>query len=159
MSAVSLERDSALRERRYKIIRRCARVPVTVYTLGMSDPRNVAHAKKVKQEKEHARAEAVPNKKAEDKAPAGGAVNVEQGAADLEKSVALLSRLKEMEFHSRANIETLAELILTIDDELKQKEFSDPMGGLYATQDQFQTRITELIQNYETHLETLKPSV
>ena len=68
-------------------------------------------------------------------------VAVEQAPGELEKSVAVLSKLKEMEFHSRANIETLAELTLTIDDELKQKEFVEPIGGLYSAQDGFQTQI------------------
>ncbi len=128
----------------------------------MSDPRNVAHDKKVKQEKDDeapaaAKAAAQPKEKASAKTPDAPAAS--QGSPDLEQSVAVLSKLKEMEFHSRANIETLAELTLTIDDELKQKEFSDPIGGLYSAQDQFQTKITELIQSYESHVETLKPAV
>ena len=61
-----------------------------------------------------------------------------------------------MEFHSRANIETLAGLTLTIDDELKQKEFVDPMGELYGAQDAFQTKVAALIESYETHVESLK---
>ncbi len=128
----------------------------------MSDPRNVAHDKKVKQEKDDeapvaAKAAAQPKEKAAAKKADAPAAS--QGSPDLEQSVAVLSKLKEMEFHSRANIETLAELTLTIDDELKQKEFSDPIGGLYSAQDQFQTKITELIQSYESHVETLKPAV
>ena len=128
----------------------------------MSDPRNVAHDKKVKQEKDDeapaaAKAAAQPKEKASAKTADAPAAS--QGSPDLEQSVAVLSKLKEMEFHSRANIETLAELTLTIDDELKQKEFSDPIGGLYSAQDQFQTKITELIQGYESHVETLKPAV
>ena len=63
-----------------------------------------------------------------------------------------------MEFHSRANIETLAGLTLTIDDELKQKEFIDPIGELYAAQDGFQTRITGIIESYEAKCESLKPT-
>ena len=43
--------------------------------------------------------------------------------AQLEKSLAVLSNLKDLEFHSRANIEKLAELSLTIEEELKQKAF------------------------------------
>jgi hypothetical protein len=39
---------------------------------------------------------------------------VEQAPGDYEKSQTVLSKLKEMEFHSRANIEALAGLILTI---------------------------------------------
>ncbi len=75
-----------------------------------------------------------------------------------EKSVAVLSKLKEMEFHSRANIETLAELSLTVEDELKQKEFAGPVGELYSAQDQFQTKITALIHDYEAFVEKTKPA-
>ncbi len=141
----------------------------------MSDPRNVAHDKKVKQEKEHEKPEAEPGSRkkgrgrkaaavtdqnqAVESAPASPEVaKVEQAPGDLEKSVAVLSKLKEMEFHSRANIETLAELTLTIEDELKQKEFSEPIGALYSAQDGFHTRIAALIENYETKCESLKPS-
>ena len=126
----------------------------------MSDPRNVAHDKKVKQEKQHEKAE--PEKAAaqpghKQTAPTSAA-EPDQAALDHDKSVVVLSKLKEMEFHSRANLETLAELTLTIDDELKQKEFSDPINALYGAQDQFQTKIAELIGNYDTHLESLRPS-
>jgi hypothetical protein len=132
----------------------------------MSDPRNVAHAKKVKQEKQHqeqaanssARAKK-PRKRTEkppESAPAEPS-KVEQAPGDLEKSVAVLSKLKDMEFHSRANIETLAGLILTIEEELKQKEFSDPIGEVYAAQDGFHAKIAVLIESYEAKCESLKP--
>ena len=80
-------------------------------------------------------------------------------AGELEKSVAVLSKLKEMEFHSRANIETLAQLSLTIEDELKQKEFAEPIGALYSAQDGFQSKIGALIEGYEAKCESLKPTV
>ena len=83
---------------------------------------------------------------------------MEQAPGELEKSVAVLSKLKDLEFHSRANIETLAGLTLTIDDELKQKEFVDPIGALYAAQDAFQTQIAALVASYEAKCESLKPS-
>ncbi len=141
----------------------------------MSDPRNVAHNKKVKQEKAHhedaSGAGAKLKKKRAPKDEGGGATdaaNSEAGApekapvelvpGDYEKSQIVLSKLKEMEFHSRANIETLAQLTLTIEDELKQKEFSGPIGDIYATQDQFHTRIAELIQGYEKKTEALRPA-
>ncbi len=125
----------------------------------MSDPRNVAHDKKVKQEKEHEKPEAEPQPaKPASTAPAPAAAGEDQGPDEHEKSVAVLSKLKEMEFHSRANIETLAGLSLTIDDELKQKKFSDPIGALYSAQDQFHTKITEVIESYEAHVDGLKPS-
>jgi hypothetical protein len=136
----------------------------------MSDPRNVAHNKKVKQEKAHHEnaptAGAKPKKKkaskAEDADPQAVAPEtapVEQAPADYEKSQTVLSRLKDMEFHSRANIEALAGLILTIEEELKQKEFSGPIGDIYAAQDGFHTKIAELILSYEKKLESLRPAV
>ncbi len=144
----------------------------------MSDPRNVAHDKKVKQEKEHheptSGAGAKP-KKGRAKKVAAGAANqndaaettsatpeapkIEHVPADLEKSVAVLSKLKDMEFHSRANIETLAGLTLTIEDELKQKEFAEAIGAVYSAQDAFQTKIAALIESYEAKCESLKQPV
>ena len=86
------------------------------------------------------------------------AVKSGQTADEHEKSVAVLSKLKEMEFHSRANIETLAQLTLTIEDELKQKEFSEPIGAIYSAQDGFHTKIAALIQDYTVKCDSLKPS-
>ena len=120
----------------------------------MSDPRNVAHDKKVHQEKEHGK----PEPAVKEAAPTPAAAAEHEGPSDHEKSVAVLSKLKEMEFHSRANIETLAGLTLTIDDELKQKEFSDPVDALYGAQDQFQTKITELIAAYQEHIDGMNPA-
>ncbi|HSH37150.1 MAG TPA: hypothetical protein VK993_00070 [Chthoniobacterales bacterium] len=136
----------------------------------MADPRNVAHDKKVKQEKAHQAAktdDAKPKKRRKGAAAspdgnettaAAQAVQVEQAPGELEKSVAVLSKLKEMEHYSRANIETLAGLTLTIDDELKQKEFVDPIGALYSAQDGFQTQTAALVASYEAKCESLKPS-
>jgi len=136
----------------------------------MSDPRNVAHDKKVKQEKSHqdntpgagttAKKKRAPKEEGpgasgdENKQPAA----VEQAPGDYEKSQTVLSKLKELEFHSRANIETLAQLTLTIDDELKQKEFSDPVGALYSAQNEFQTQVAALVESYAVKCESLKPS-
>ncbi len=137
----------------------------------MSDPRNVAHDKKVSQEKGHEQAKSAAGgapKSRKMKKPAGtvddqssGAAaiqpaKVEQAPGELEKSVTILSKLKEMEFHSRANLETLAALTLTIEDELKQKEFSEPVGALYSAQDGFHAKIAALIQSYEVKCESLK---
>jgi histidinol phosphatase-like enzyme len=94
--------------------------------------------------------------------PSGGPepvlAKLEHNHLDLEKSVSVLSKLKEMEFHSRANIETLAKLTLTIEDELKQKEFSNGLGEVYSAQDSFHTKLGALIQSYEAKCESLKPS-
>ncbi|MBA3883688.1 MAG: hypothetical protein H0X73_13525 [Chthoniobacterales bacterium] len=124
----------------------------------MSDPRNVAHDKKVAQEKHHEAATKAEGRSSNEKNNVTERAAVEQAPAEHEKSVAILSKLKEMEFHSRANIETLAELTLTIEDELKQKEFSDPVGALYSAQDKFQTQIAALIEGYEAKCESLAPS-
>ena len=125
----------------------------------MSDPRNVAHDKKVSQQKQHNEDKAaVADEREKDTAAEEAPKGEEQAPGELEKSVAVLSKLKEMEFHSRANIETLAGLILTVEDELKQKEFSDPVGALYSTQDGFQTQIAALIESYSAKCESLKPA-
>ncbi len=138
----------------------------------MSDPRNVAHDKKVKQEKgkpagggqksevrsKKRRLSAVATAPKTSESEPVEAPKVEQAPGDHEKSVAVLSKLKDMDFHSRANIETLAGLILTIDEELKQKEFSDAIGEVYAAQDGFHTKIAALIASYEAKCESLKPA-
>ena len=124
----------------------------------MSDPRNVAHDKKVTQEKQHQKEKAAVADERESETQTAEAPQSEQAPGELEKSVAVLSKLKEMEFHSRANIETLAGLSLTIEDELKQKEFSDGIGEVYSAQDAFQTKVAALIESYGTKCESLKPS-
>jgi len=144
----------------------------------MGDPRNIAHTKKVTQEK-HNKAKHAPKaagtqpaKKAqiEETKPAA----TEQSTASkpeaekpaqtpdsskLEKSHAVLSNLKDLEFHSRANIEKLAELSLTIEEELKQKAFAEAIGAVYAAQDAFQSKITKLIEDYEVECARLSGSV
>src|SRR5437868_12388480 len=132
----------------------------------MGDPRNVAHAKKVAQEKHHkgdAAHSHQPGKKAQpakkDQAVAEESSTAKTAetakpeqkpdAAKLEKSLAVLAKLKELEFHSRANIEKLAELSLTIEEELKQKPFAEAIGAVYAAQDGFQSKILKLIEDYE----------
>ena len=135
----------------------------------MSDPRNVAHGKKVAQEKQHEETKAAGGSKRKPKnakqsaptdaeAATADAAKVEQAPGELEKSLAVLSKLKDMEFHSKANIEALAQLTLTIEDELKQKEFSNGLGEVYSTQDSFHTKLGALIQSYEAKCESLKPS-
>jgi hypothetical protein len=143
----------------------------------MGDPRNVAHAKKVTQEKQHkARAAQKtgapqPAKKAQieetksvateqSSAPKSEAQKPPQppDSAQLEKSLAVLSNLKDLEFHSRANIEKLAELSLTIEEELKQKAFAEAIGAVYAAQDAFESKIVKLIEDYEAECARLSGS-
>src|SRR6266513_3646167 len=106
----------------------------------MGDPRNVAHAKKVSQEKHHkekhaSKAGPAPTRRKTVQTETKSATKSTTPQAEvpkptqpaeptqLEKSLVVLSKLKELEFHSRANIEKLAELSLTIEEELKQKAF------------------------------------
>jgi hypothetical protein len=143
----------------------------------MGDPRNIAHAKKVVQEKHHKDKHppkpASPqsaNKAQTDQTKEAAAVksSVAKPEAEkppqpidsthLEKSLAVLSKLKELEFHSRANIEKLAELSLTIEDELKQKAFAEAIGAVYAAQDVFQSKILKLIEDYEAECTRLSGS-
>ena len=139
----------------------------------MSDPRNVAHAKKVVQQKHHQETKSQKSKKGK-KSNGVGAVSglttiattqppppeakQERVPGEHEKSVAILSKLKDMEFHSKANIETLAQLTLTIEDELKQREFSNGLGEVYSAQDSFHTKLDALIQSYEAKCDSLKPT-
>jgi hypothetical protein len=142
----------------------------------MGDPRNIAHAKKVTQEKhhkaKHAQKAGPPQQAKKVQIDETKSAAAEQSAApkpeaekapqppdstQMEKSLAVLSKLKELEFHSRANIEKLAELSLTIEDELKQKAFAEAIGAVYAAQDVFQSKILKLIEDYQAECARLKP--
>jgi hypothetical protein len=143
----------------------------------MGDPRNIAHAKKVTQEKHHkakhgakggapqpatkTRIEETKSAATEQSTAAKPEAQKPPQPADsaqLEKSLAVLSKLKELEFHSRANIEKLAELSLTIEEELKQKTFAEGIGAVYAAQDAFQSKILKLIEDYEAECARLRPA-
>jgi hypothetical protein len=142
----------------------------------MSDPRNVAHAKKVTQEKKHQGAAAIagdspapqPGRKpTRGKKGSGGDPAAPQNEspvsetpppqesstprppAALEGSLVVLTKLKELEFHSRATLERLAELALTVEDELKQKDIVGPLAEVYSAQSAFQTRLTTLLEAYK----------
>jgi hypothetical protein len=143
----------------------------------MGDPRNIAHSKKVTQEKHHKAKHAEkrgaprPDKKAQVEEMKSATTGQSNGAkpeaekppqatdsTQLEKSLAVLSTLKDLEFHSRANIEKLAELSLTVEEELKQKAFTESVGGVYAAQDAFQSKILKLIEDYEAECTRLSGS-
>jgi hypothetical protein len=140
----------------------------------MGDPRNVAHAKKVSREKHHKHKEGASAAQSDKKAQTdkrkqpvseeSAALKTEAAKpvqqpdpTQLEKSLAVLSKLKELEFHSHGNMEKLAELSLTIEEELKQKTFAEPIGALYSAQDAFQSKIVKLIEDYEAECARLKP--
>ena len=115
----------------------------------MSDPRNSAHAKKVTQEK----------KKKQEPAAAQSAVSeviTPVSSPALEGSLAVLAKLKDLEFHSRAHLQRLAELGLTVEDELKQKDLAASLGEVYAAQNTVQTTLTTLIEAYQTECDRLQ---
>src|SRR5687767_13673090 len=139
----------------------------------MSDPRDVAHDKRVAQEKKHEGADAAPDdgpvaqpgkKAAKNKRPAVAAgegddtsaaknpavANASAAAesAALAGSLIVLAQLKDLEFHSRAHLERLAALTMTIEDELQQKEIAGPLGEVYSAQNALQTKLTALIELY-----------
>jgi hypothetical protein len=139
----------------------------------MSDPRNVAHKKKVTQEKHHheAKADSQAARKSRKETRDGGAnqtaatTSTPSSPADtkeksqpgeLEKSLAVLAKLKDLEFHSRANIEALAQLSLTIEEELKQREFAEAIGAIYSAQEAFHSKIAAFIETYQTKCEGLQ---
>jgi flagellar hook-length control protein FliK len=132
----------------------------------MGDPRNVAHAKKVSQEKHHKSDAHSPSPAKKKRAVESSAVkpadaakpNQKPDPTQLEKSLALLAKLKELEFHSRANIEKLAELSLTIEDELKQKAFVESIGDVYSAEEAFHSKISTLIEAYQAECDRLKPT-
>ena len=135
----------------------------------MSDPRNVAHQKRVTQEKHHQKpkpaqkragkrpAETDQNQSNETAPSTPGTENVKATPpADLEKSLAILAKLKDLEFHSRANIEALAQLSLTVEEELKQREFAEAIGGIYSAEEAFHSKIVAFIETYQAKCEAMQ---
>jgi hypothetical protein len=126
----------------------------------MSDPRNAAHDKKVQSDKKHQAPEAEVNAPEAGATPApasdAGATPSGNLPESLPGSITVLSQLKEMDFHSRANLERLAELTLTVGDTLKQKEFAKSIGEIFSAQDAFQTRLAALITPYQAECERLQ---
>ncbi|MEP6905958.1 MAG: hypothetical protein ABI875_07715 [Gemmatimonadales bacterium] len=131
----------------------------------MSDPRNVAHAKKVTQEKKHQGAKKKRGPAGAvtppETPPAGASAAASESPtpappAGLEGSMTVLAKLKEMEFYSRANLEQLAALGLTVEDELKQQDVKGPLDEVYSAQNAFQTKLTTLIEAYKAECDRLQ---
>src|SRR3982074_3219867 len=107
----------------------------------MGDPRNVAHKKKVTQEKHHHKG-AEPDKKKHAPPASGGAAppgetrkqDHKPEPTQPEEALAVLAKLREMEFHSRGNIEKLAAPSFTIAYQRKQRAFVESIGALYSAQ-------------------------
>ena len=121
----------------------------------MSDPRNAAHDKKVNQEKKHHSTQ-VTLVDPPVVQPETDATAPPKPSAALEASLVVLAKLKELEFHSRAHLERLAELTMTVEDELKQREIVSPLGDVYAAQSEFQTKLTILIEVYKAECDRMQ---
>ena len=141
----------------------------------MSDPRNVAHKKKVTQEKQHHEAKVASHggRKSQKETKSGNIrgnqiaestpapsstedANKKLQAGELEKSLAVLAKLRDLEFHSRANIEALAQLSLTVEEELKQREFAETIGAIYSAQETFHSKVAAFIETYQAKCESLQ---
>jgi hypothetical protein len=125
----------------------------------MSDPRNVAHAKKVAQEKKHQGSTATLDEAPfvqPGKSAVASATPTAIPPAALEGSLVVLAKLKELEFHSRAHVERLAELTMTVEDELEQKEMVGPLGEVYSAQSAVQTKLTALIDAYKAECDRMQ---
>ena len=124
----------------------------------MSDPRNVAHDKKVNQEKKHQAPKTDTANDSPDTAsdsPDAAAQPPAPPSATLEASLVVLAQLKDLDFHSRAHLERLAALQMTVEDELKQNDIAGPMAEVYAAQSTFQTRLTTLIDLYKVECDRM----
>lgn len=121
----------------------------------MSDPRNDAHDKKVSQEKKHAKDEPAETPVTPAAVVPDDTPTLVPNAA-LEGSLVVLTQLKDLEFHSRANLERLAELTLTVEDELKQKDLVAPLGEVYSAQNLVQTKLAELLAAYKAECDRMQ---
>ena len=117
----------------------------------MSDPRNSAHAKKVTRENKKKKTEPAVAESA-----VVSEVGTPQSSPALKGSLEVLAKLKDLEFHSRAHLQRLAELGLTVEDELKQKELAASLSEVYAAQNVVQTNLTTLIEAYQTECDRLQ---
>jgi hypothetical protein len=122
----------------------------------MSDPRNDAHDKKVSQEKKHQKDEPAGKVVAADEAVAADDTAALVPSPALEGSLVVLAQLKDLEFHSRAHLERLAALTLTVEDELKQKALTAPLGDVYSAQNAVQAGLTTLIEAYKAECDRLQ---
>src|SRR5215212_6823314 len=67
-----------------------------------------------------------------------------------------LSKLKEMEHYSQANIEKLSALWLEVSEHKEQKQYEKMVDEALKRQNQFQESIAHLIEAYESEAAKLK---
>lgn len=75
---------------------------------------------------------------------------------ELEESLVVLAKLKDIAFHSNAHLAKLAELTLVVEDKLKQKDFVTPLGDVYAAEADFQGKLQELVTTYSAECDRLQ---
>ena len=141
------------------------------------DPRNVAHDKTVAQEKKHKGVAAAPGaphdqpgKKEKKKRkpaaaenaapPANEAIAVpaapKEPPPELEGSLVVLAQLKDLAFHANAHQGRLAEMMLTVEEKLKQKDLAAIVGDVYSAQAALHDKLTELVTQYAAECDRLQ---
>jgi hypothetical protein len=158
-----------------RVARQTARL--TFHTLCLMDPRNIAHDKTVAQEKKQRGTAAAagaphdqPGKKEKKKRkpaagnesaqPANEVIPVQPAPKgpppELEGSLVVLAQLKDLAFHANAHQGRLAEMMLTVEEKLKQKDFANTVGEIYSAQAAVHDKLTELIGKYAEECERMQ---
>jgi hypothetical protein len=75
---------------------------------------------------------------------------------ELEGALVVLAQLKDLAFHANAHQGRLAELMLTTEEKLKQKDFSVTIGDIYSAQADVHTRLTDLVTKYSAECDRLQ---
>jgi hypothetical protein len=75
---------------------------------------------------------------------------------ELEGSLIVLAQLKTMAFHSNAHQGQLAELMLTVEEKLKQKELAIATGEVYSGHAESHNKLTSIIDAYESECASLQ---
>jgi len=60
-----------------------------------------------------------------------------------------LAQFRDMAHRAKGRIERLAELSMTIEDDLKQKEFADRVSDLFSLSTEYEEKLESLINDYE----------
>lgn len=70
----------------------------------------------------------------------------------LDKTVDMLSGLKEMIHYARSNIEKLSEFWLFMEDEVKRKEFAEKIDDLLGKQSSLHSDLEETVSEIQTEI-------
>jgi hypothetical protein len=75
---------------------------------------------------------------------------------ELEGALVVLAQLKDLAFHANAHQGRLAELMLTVEEKLKQKELATVIGDIYSAQADLHTRLTDFVTRYSAECDRLQ---